>query len=107
MRDFIVIVILLGAVPICLVRPYFGILMWFWVTYFNPHRFAWSYAYTFPAALVVAVPTLVGTVFAKKSLRALLTAESLLLIALWLWFVVTYITAPRLPLVAVHGQGDD
>jgi len=107
MRDFIVIVILLGAVPICLVRPYFGILMWFWVTYFNPHRFAWSYAYTFPAALVVAVPTLVGTVFAKKSLRALLTAESLLLIALWLWFGVTYIHAQDIPLFAGNMKDAD
>jgi putative inorganic carbon (hco3(-)) transporter len=98
MRDIIVVVILVASAPICVVSPYFGVLMWFWVTYFNPHRFTWGYAYKFPAALIVAVPTLIGTVIGKKTLRSLLTAESLLLMALWVWFAMTYIHAQDIPL---------
>ncbi len=100
MRDLVVMVIILGSIPICLVRPYIGILLWFWVTYFNPHRFTWSYAYTFPVAMAIAVPTLLGAIPAKKSMRALLTSESLLLLALWGWFTVTYIHAQGIPLFA-------
>jgi putative inorganic carbon (hco3(-)) transporter len=98
MRDFLVLAIILGSVPLCLVSPYFGILMWFWVTYFNPHRFTWGIAYNFPVAMAVAVPTLLGTVFTKKNMRALLTAESLLLVLLWAWFAITYIHAQGIPL---------
>jgi len=102
MRDFIVLAIILGSVPVCLVSPYFGILMWFWVTYFNPHRFTWGVAYNFPVAMAVAVPTLLGAIFAKKSLRSLLTIESLLLMALWAWFNITYIHAKGIPLFAAN-----
>ena len=98
MRDLIVMVIILGSIPICLVSPYFGILMWFWVTYFNPHRFTWTYAHDFPVAMAVALPTLAGTVFAKKSMRSLLTTESLLLMAVWGWFFITYTHAQSIPL---------
>lgn len=100
MRDLIVLTIILGSVPICFVRPYFGVLMWVWITYFNPHRFAWSYAYNFPVAMAIAVPTLAGTFFAKKSMRSLLTLQSGLLVLLWLWFCISYIHAQNIPLFA-------
>lgn len=102
MRDFLVLAIILGSVPLCVVSPYFGVLMWYWVTYFNPHRFTWAYAYDFPVALAIAVPTLLGTVFAKKSFRSLFAAESILLLALWGWYIATYIFASLTPYFAGH-----
>lgn len=102
MRDVILVAIILGSVPICFISPYFGVLMWYWVSYFNPHRFTWSFAYNFPIALAVAVPTLAGTLFAKRSLRSLLTRETFLLLALWLWFGITYIHAQSVPFFAMH-----
>ena len=100
MRDFIVMAIVLGAAPVCLLNPYCGVLMWYWVTYFNPHRFTWSFAYDFPVAVVVALPTLAGVLFAKKSLRSLMARESVLLLLLWVWFIFTYIHAQGIPLFA-------
>jgi putative inorganic carbon (hco3(-)) transporter len=102
MRDFLLVALILASAPICLVSPYFGIMMWYWVSYFNPHRFTWSFAYNFPVAMVVALPTLAGTIFGKKSPRSLLTRESLLLLALWIWFTSTYIYARGVPLFALH-----
>lgn len=102
MRDIIVLAIIFGSVPVCIVNPYFGVLMWYWVTYFNPHRFTWSYAYDFPVAMVVAAPTLLGAVFAKKSLRSLFCIESVLLMALWAWFAISYIHAQGVPLFAAN-----
>lgn len=102
MRDLLVVAIVLGSAPFCLISPYIGVLMWYWVTYFNPHRFTWSYAYDFPVALVIAVPTLLGTMFAKKSFRSLLTAESLLLFALWAWYIATFLYAYENPYFAGH-----
>ncbi len=102
MRDFLVVAIILGSAPFCFINPYIGVLMWYWVTYFNPHRFTWSYAYDFPVALVIAVPTLLGTVFTKKSFRSLLTTESFLLFALWVWYVATFLYAYETPYFAGH-----
>jgi probable O-glycosylation ligase (exosortase A-associated) len=72
------------------------------VTYFNPHRFTWSFAYDLPVAMIVAVPTLLGTVFAKKSLRSLFRLESILLLLLWAWFALTYLHAQGVPLFAAN-----
>jgi putative inorganic carbon (hco3(-)) transporter len=100
MRDFLVLAIILGAAPVCLFNPYFGVLMWYWVTYFNPHRFTWGIAYDFPVAAVIAGPTLVGTFFAKKSIRSLAVRETVLLLLLWAWYSFTYIHAKGVPLFA-------
>lgn len=102
MRSIILLVVMVLAVPICFVSPYFGVMMWYWVSYFNPHRFTYGFTYGLPVAFIVAVPTLLGLVFAKKSLRSLLTVESLLLLALWIWYTVTYLHAESVPLFAGH-----
>src|SRR6266852_3919418 len=98
MRAKILLLIIAGSIPACLLSPYYGILMWYWVSYFNPHRFTWGFTYDLPVAFLVAVPTLIGTLFVKKSLRSLLTLESLLLIGLWAWYTSTYIYAQRVPM---------
>lgn len=100
MRDFLVMAIVLGSVPFCFLNPYFGTLMYVWVTYFNPHRFAWSYAHDFPVAMTIAVPTLAGLALAKKSLRSLFTLESVLLMLLLMWFFISYVHAQGVPLFA-------
>src|SRR5262249_15159503 len=94
--------IMAASIPVCLVNPYYGVLMWYWVSYFNPHRFTFGFTYQLPVALIVAVPTLVGLIFAKKSLRSLLTAEGVLMLSLWIWFTATYIHASNVPLFALN-----
>jgi len=93
MRSILLLLILVGSVPFCLVNPYYGVLMWFWTSYFNPHRFTWGFTYNLPVALIVAVPTILGTLFCKKSLRSLLTREAVLLLGLWLWYAISYVNA--------------
>jgi putative inorganic carbon (HCO3(-)) transporter len=102
MRDFIVLAIVLGSAPICLFRPYYGVLLWVWIAYFNPHRFTWSYAYDFPVAMVIAVPTLMGLFFAKEMNRKIMVRESILLFFVWVWYVVSLIHATHVPLFAGH-----
>lgn len=102
MRSIILVLIILGSMPVCLVNPYFGVLMWYWVSYFNPHRFTYGFSYNMPVAFLVAIPTLVGLIFTKKSLRSLLTAESVLLVGLWAWYSITYIYAKGVPIFIGH-----
>ncbi len=102
MRDIAVLAIILGSVPLCFFNPYFGVLMWSWVAYFNPHRYAWGIAYNFPVAAVIAIPTLLGTLRTRRMNRNFLTREVLLLLALWAWFGITYLHALQVPLFAGH-----
>jgi len=102
MRDLIVMIIILGSAPICFFSPYYGLLVWTWISYFNPHRFAWGVAYGFPVAEVIAVPTLAGLIFAGDSNRRIFKRETFLLLSMWMWFIITFLVAKQTPLFADH-----
>ena len=83
--------------PICFVNPVlwsFDVVLGF---LFQPAPIYLGFAYNLPVAFMVAVPTLIGLFFAKKSLRSLLASESLLLIALWAWYAISYFTPEAFP----------
>ncbi len=102
MRDFIVLAIILGATPICFFRPYFGVLMWTWVAYFNPHRFTWGVAYNFPVAMLIGGATLAGLPFAKERNRRIFTSQTILLILLWSWYCITTLHVAYDPIFEHH-----
>jgi putative inorganic carbon (HCO3(-)) transporter len=102
MRDFVILAIVLGATPICFFRPYFGLLMWTWLAYFNPHRMTWGPAYNFPVAVLVGGATLAGLPFAKETNRRMLTLQTILLLSLWAWLGVTTLHAAYDPVLVHH-----
>jgi probable O-glycosylation ligase (exosortase A-associated) len=102
MRDILVLAIIFGSVPLCFLNPYFGILMWNWVAIFNPHRFTYGFAYNFPVAYVIALPTMAGTIFNKKMNRHFITRETILLVLLWAWFAFTIFYARTVPFFSQH-----
>lgn len=70
MRDIALAVIIFGSVPLILMRPWIGVLMFSWVGYMNPHKMAYGFAFDMQFAAVLAVATLVGLLFdrGKKSI---------------------------------------
>jgi len=102
MRDVLVLAIILGSVPICFFRPYFGVLMWVWVAYFNPHRFTYGMAYNFPVSTVIAIPTLLGILFFRKVNHRIFVRETVMLLFFWAWITFTYINATHVAIFADH-----
>jgi probable O-glycosylation ligase (exosortase A-associated) len=102
MRDIFVLAILFGSVPLCFINPYFGILMWNWVAVFNPHRFTYGFAYHFPVAYVVALPTMAGMLFTRKINRNIFNRECIILLLLWVWFAITIVYAANVPIFSQH-----
>ena len=102
-RDIVVIVVVLLAAPVALFNAYFGILMWTWIAYFNPHRYTWGltrYGY-FQPAILIAIPTLLGTLFAPKNSR-LIIRESVILVSLWFWLAFNTFYISYIPEFANH-----
>jgi len=67
MRDALVVLIVFGSVPLILARPFIGVLMWFWLSLMNPHRWTWGYAQQLRVALVIALATLGAWLFSRES----------------------------------------
>ena len=66
MRDLIIAVLVFGSLPVILVRPYWGVIVWSWLAYMNPHRLTWGFAYSFEWSYIVAIATMTGFVFTSQ-----------------------------------------
>lgn len=93
LRDLFVTLVIFGALPFCLARPWIGILTWSWIGYMNPHRLTWGYAYNLPFAMIVAIATLTGLLFTRDRRPLPRALETYLLLALWGLFVISTFSA--------------
>jgi probable O-glycosylation ligase (exosortase A-associated) len=89
MRDIVVTAIVFGLLPFILKRPHVGILTWSWLSYMNPHRLTWGFAYSFPFAQLVAIVTLVSILFSKEPKRIPMTGLTTLWILFLIWISIT------------------
>jgi probable O-glycosylation ligase (exosortase A-associated) len=89
MRDVLVTLVVFGSLPIILVRPYVGILVWSWLGYMNPQRLTWGFAYEIPFSLCVAIVTLVAILFSREPKRIPVTWLTALWIIFLMWMNVT------------------
>jgi len=92
-RDILVISVVLASLPVALMRPWVGILIWSWIGYMNPHKLTWTFAQNFPVAAMVGAVTLVGAVFAPDRRNVPWTREMVILLLLAGYFTLTTITA--------------
>jgi putative inorganic carbon (hco3(-)) transporter len=96
MRDYALTAVVFALLPVCLVRPWLGILVWYWIGLMNPHRLTWGFAYTMSFAMLIGGATLIGAVFARDRRSIPWSREMLLMAVLPLYFTVTtfYAWAP-------------
>lgn len=87
MRDLVVSAIVFGGLFFVFRRPHYGIYLWSWLAYMNPHRLCWGFAYTFPFALIVAIVTLLSFALSKEPKRIPWTAEIVVLLLFNAWMV--------------------
>jgi putative inorganic carbon (HCO3(-)) transporter len=65
MRDIAITLIVLVGCCYTLQRPYIGILLWSWLSYMNPHRLAYGFAYNAPFAYVTAIVLVFSLIITK------------------------------------------
>jgi hypothetical protein len=66
MRDLLVVGIVLVGSLYALRYPWFGIMLWTWVSLMNPHALAYGFARDFPVAAIVAIATLIGVLTTRE-----------------------------------------
>jgi probable O-glycosylation ligase (exosortase A-associated) len=93
MRDLLITLVVIGALPFILKRPYIGALMWVWISVMNPHRLAWGFAYNFPFALIIALTTLAGIFISKDRKHFPVTAATICLIFFIFWMNIASLFA--------------
>lgn len=89
MRDAIVTAIVFAGLLMVLKYPHYGIYLWAWLGYMNPHKLAWGFATSIPFALMTVVVTVTAYIFSKESKRLPWTPETVLIVIYFLWVTVT------------------
>jgi putative inorganic carbon (hco3(-)) transporter len=89
MRDLLIAAIVFGTLPFVFSRPWLGIILWSWISYMNPHRLAFGFAFNFPWALLIAVFTLAAVVTSRHKQAIPWTRETKILVAFNLWMFAT------------------
>ena len=104
LRTIILIVFFVASLPVCFIRPFYGIILWTVVAFLNPQSYIWSSFATFPWGSVVAVPTLVGMLVFDRRLERLGSREFWLMVLLWIWFTVTTVVSTHTPQLVHHAE---
>lgn len=90
MRDLLVTMVVFGSIPLIFMRPYVGILVWCWLSFMNPHRLAYGFAYTMPFVMVISIITIVCTMMTSDKAKI---PRHPIIILLVIFFVYTSIMA--------------
>jgi len=98
--DTLLAAVIVSTLPLCLLRPWVGILVFNWISFMNPHRLLDGFAYDAPFAKLVAAATLVGLLFTRERYALPRAREVYLIGALWVTFVLSTLFAARQPAVA-------
>jgi putative inorganic carbon (hco3(-)) transporter len=94
MRDYLILSILVVSIPIGLIRPYFGMLVYTWISYMFPHELTWGVARNLPAGRLAALSTVIGLVITRTgNIAPLVQRETIMMILLWCIFTVSSVFA--------------
>lgn len=69
MRSYLIFLLIFSTIPAIFFKPHVGILIWSWVSYMNPHRLTWGFAYNFSFLVFVAAATIISAFMAKEPKR--------------------------------------
>lgn len=89
LRDIAVTLAVFVTLPFILRQPHVGVLVWSWLSYMNPHRLGWGFAYNFPFAQLVAITLLISLFFSKEPKRIPITPLTVLWMLYLLWMCIT------------------
>lgn len=93
MRDPVMFLIVVSLIPLIFWRPWIGILAWYWVGLMAPHGLCWGFMRSFPIAVAVGVPALIGLFIAKDRRPIPITREIIITIIFLFHITVTSIFA--------------
>ena len=89
MSSYALTAFVFALVPVCILRPWLGILAWYWIGLMNPHRLSWGWSHDMPFAMIIGTATLLGALFAKDRRPIPWSRELVLIAVLLLYFTFT------------------
>lgn len=93
MRDIALTVFIFSCLPLVFKRPFYGVLLYTWVSLMSPHRLTYGFAYDFPFEALIVVATLISLLANKEEKKFPLTPVTVTLLLLIAWMCLTTFSA--------------
>jgi probable O-glycosylation ligase (exosortase A-associated) len=74
---------MVALLPIALVHPFVGVLIWDWISFMNPQQISWGFATRLPWALIAFIFTVTGWVVSPTEPREIKITPLIMLMALF------------------------
>ena len=93
MRDIILTLIVFASLPFIFKRPFYGAVLWIWISVMNPHTQSWGFAQNMPFAAIIAGTTVLAMMTKPKEVHFPKTGLTWMLLAFTAWIGVTCVFA--------------
>ena len=93
MRDLFVLGLLGAAILVTFRYPFVGILGWTWVSFLNPHRLSFGFAFDFPIAMAMGLTVILAYIFSKEPKKLPAYPLFWIIVLLLFWIGVTTLDA--------------
>jgi probable O-glycosylation ligase (exosortase A-associated) len=92
MRSYVFLAFFGSLLPVTLVQPFVGALLWCWIAFMNPHREVWGFATNLPYAVAIFATTVFACVITREPRRIEANAVTVLLVVLGALVTLTSLT---------------
>jgi putative inorganic carbon (HCO3(-)) transporter len=89
MRDVIITLIVFWSLPMIFKKPYWGTIMWIWISVMNPHSQGWGFARSYPFAQLIAGTTILSLLLTKQDKKFPMTGLTMVFLAFVGWMSVS------------------
>lgn len=90
MRDYVLTAFIFAILPVCVFKPWLGVIAWYWFGLMNPHRLTWDFAFnSIPFAMLIGGATILGALFAKDRRPIPWNRELTVIVILMIYFTIT------------------
>jgi probable O-glycosylation ligase (exosortase A-associated) len=91
LRDLVLLVTIYGSIPFIYMKPFVGVLVWYWLSLMNPHRISWTLVNQ-PFAQIIALAMLSSLLLARQEKKQIpATPITVFLGLFWAWMLLTTI----------------
>ncbi|WP_051293877.1 putative O-glycosylation ligase, exosortase A system-associated [Pseudoduganella violaceinigra] len=100
MRDIIITLLVVCGLPFAFKRPFYGAVMWIWISVMNPHTQSWGWAQSMPFAAIIAGTTLLAMMTKPRDIAFPNTGLTWTLLAFtgWMCLSTVFAIGPEDPL---------
>ena len=91
MRDLLILAIYIPSILYGFKSPFIALMVYYWISFMNPHRLGWGLTASIPLAMIAALVTIISLIIHYREIKFPAIKEVYIFIIFWFYLTVTTI----------------